>query len=101
MTVVSDGGALGRSGARPSGPGAASAVRTGKPVMRPLLIALGVDLAVMAAAMILFGRSRSLRRQPGEFAGVIRVPGGVVGGLKWRRGWGRWVATSWPGAGRG
>jgi hypothetical protein len=60
-------------------------------VMRPLLIALGVDLAVVAAAVIVFGCRRSLRRQPCEFAGVIRAPGGVVGSLKWRRGSGRWV----------
>jgi hypothetical protein len=59
--------------------------------MRPLLIALDVDLVLVAAAVIVFGRRRWLRRQPGEFAGAIRAPGGVVGGLKWRRGSGRWV----------
>jgi hypothetical protein len=59
-----------------------------------LLIALGVDLAVVAAfAVFVLGRRRWLKRQPGEFAGAIRVSGGAVGGLslKWKRGSGRWV----------
>jgi hypothetical protein len=36
---------------------------------------------------------RWLKRQPGEFAGAIRVSGGDVDGLspKWKRGSGRWV----------
>jgi hypothetical protein len=59
-----------------------------------LLIALGVDLAVVAVcAVFLLGRRRWLKRQPGEFAGMIRVSGGAVEGLspKWKRGSGRWV----------
>jgi hypothetical protein len=63
-------------------------------VLRALLIALGVDLAVMVVvAAFVFGRRRWLKRQPGEFAGAIRVPDGVVEGLspKWKRGSGRWV----------
>ena len=59
-----------------------------------LLIALGVDLIVVVAfATFVFGRRRWLKRQPGEFAGAIRVSSGDVHGLspKWRRGSGRWV----------
>jgi hypothetical protein len=59
-----------------------------------LLIALGVDLAVVVVfAVFVFGRRRWLKRQPGEFAGAIRVSAGAVGGLspKWKRGSGRWV----------
>ena len=59
-----------------------------------LLIVLGVDLIVVAAfAAFVFGRKRWLKRQPGEFAGAIRVSSGDVDGLspKWKRGSGRWV----------
>ena len=59
-----------------------------------LLIVLGVDLIVVVAfAAFVFGRRRWLKRQPGEFAGAIRVSGGDVDGLspKWKRGSGRWV----------
>jgi hypothetical protein len=59
-----------------------------------LLIALGVDLIVVVAfAALVFGRRRWLKRQPGEFAGAVRVSGGDVHGLgsKWKRGSGRWV----------
>ena len=59
-----------------------------------LLIVLGVDLIVVAAfAAFVFGRRRWLKRQPGEFAGAIRVSSGDVDGLgpKWKRGSGRWV----------
>ena len=59
-----------------------------------LLIVLGVDLVVVVAfAAFVFGRRRWLKRQPGEFAGAIRVSGGDVDGLspKWKRGSGRWV----------
>jgi hypothetical protein len=59
-----------------------------------LLIALGVDLAVVVVfAVFMFGRRRWLKRQPGGFTGAIRVPGGAVEGLspKWKRGSGRWV----------
>jgi hypothetical protein len=63
-------------------------------VLRALLIALGVDLAVVVVvAAFVFGRRRWLKRQPGEFAGAIRVPDGVIEGLspKWKHGSGRWV----------
>ena len=59
-----------------------------------LLVVLGVDLAVVAAfAAFVFGRRRWLKRQPGEFAGAIRVSSGDIDGLgpKWKRGSGRWV----------
>jgi hypothetical protein len=59
-----------------------------------LLLALGVDLVVVVVvAVFVFGRRRWLKRQPGEFAGAIRVSGGVVEGLspKWKRGSCRWV----------
>jgi hypothetical protein len=63
-------------------------------VLIALLIASGVDLAVVVAVEVLvLGRKRWLKRQPGEFAGAIRVPRGAVKGLtrKWKRGSGRWV----------
>jgi hypothetical protein len=59
-----------------------------------LLVVLGVDLIVIVAfAAFVVGRRRWLKRQPGEFAGKIRVSGGDVDGLspKWKRGSGRWV----------
>jgi hypothetical protein len=59
-----------------------------------LLIVLGVDLIVVVAfAAFVFERRRWLKRQPGEFAGAIRVASGDVDGLsrKWKRGSGRWV----------
>ena len=59
-----------------------------------LLIALGVDLAVVVVfAVFVLGRRRWLKRQPSEFAGAIRVPGGAVEGLspKSKRRSGRWV----------
>jgi hypothetical protein len=46
-----------------------------------LLLALGVDLVVVVVfAMLVFGRRRWLKRQAGEFAGRIRVSGGVIEG---------------------
>jgi hypothetical protein len=63
-------------------------------VLIALLIALGVDLIVVVAlAVLVLGRRRWLKRQPGEFAGAIRVSSGDIDGLgpKWRRGSGRWV----------
>jgi hypothetical protein len=47
----------------------------------------------MASAVFVLGRRRWLERQPGEFAGAIRVPSGEVHGLrpKWKHGSGRWV----------
>jgi hypothetical protein len=59
-----------------------------------LLVALGVDLIVVVAfAALVLGRRRWIKRQPGEFAGAIRVSGGDEDGLgsKWKRGSGRWV----------
>jgi hypothetical protein len=59
-----------------------------------LLLALGVDLIVVVAfAAFVVGRRLWLKRQPGEFAGAIRVSSGDVDGLspKWKRGSGRWV----------
>jgi len=59
-----------------------------------LLIALGVDLIfVVAFAALVLGRKRWVKRQPGAFAGAIRVSSGDVDGLspKWKRGAGRWV----------
>ena len=59
-----------------------------------LLAVLGVDLiVVIALAALVLGRRRWLKRQPGEFAGAIRVASGDLEGLKsnWRRGSGRWV----------
>lgn len=59
-----------------------------------LLIALGVELIVIVAfAVLVFGRKRWVKRQPGAFAGAIRVSSGDVDGLspKWKRGSGHWV----------
>jgi hypothetical protein len=43
--------------------------------------------------VLLLGRRRWVKRQPGAFAGAIRVSSGDVEGLgpKWKRGYGRWV----------
>ena len=42
-----------------------------------LLLALGVDLIVVVVfAAFVLGRRQWLKRQPGEFAGAIRVPSG-------------------------
>jgi hypothetical protein len=59
-----------------------------------LLVVLGVDLIVIVVLVaLLLGRRRWVKRQPGEFAGAIRVTSGEVDGLgpKWKRGSGRWV----------
>lgn len=59
-----------------------------------MLALLGVDLIVLVVlAVIVFGRRRWLKRQPGNFQGAIRVAGGEVDGFgpRWRRGHGRWV----------
>ena len=53
-----------------------------------LLALLGVDLIVIVAfAALMLGRRRWLKRQPGEFAGAIRVSSGDIDGLssKWKR----------------
>ena len=67
-----------------------------------LLIALGVDLAVVVVAVFMIGRRRWLKRQPGEFAGAIRVSDGVIEGLgpKWKHVPAVGSATSWSGARR-
>jgi hypothetical protein len=59
-----------------------------------LLVLLGVDLIVVVVlAALLLGRRRWVKRQPGVFAGAIRVTSGAVDGLgpRWKRGYGRWV----------
>ncbi|WP_432937033.1 hypothetical protein ACQPXM_24220 [Kribbella sp. CA-253562] len=59
-----------------------------------LLLVLGVNLTtVIALAVLVFGRRRWLKRQPGQFAGSIRVVSGALDGVggKWKRGSGRWV----------
>jgi hypothetical protein len=59
-----------------------------------LLIVLGVDLIVLVAfGALVLGRKRWLKRQPGQFAGAIRVSSGDLDGLgpKWKHGSGRWV----------
>jgi hypothetical protein len=63
-------------------------------VLIALLVVLGVDLIVVVAfAALILGRRRWLKKQPGEFAGAIRVVSGDLDGLdqKWKRGSGRWV----------
>jgi Protein of unknown function (DUF2550) len=59
-----------------------------------LLVVLGVNLVVVVVfAVIMLGRRRWLKRQPGEFTGAIRVSNGQVHGLSpdWKHGSGRWV----------
>jgi Protein of unknown function (DUF2550) len=59
-----------------------------------LLVVLGVNLIIVVlVAALVIGRRRWLKRQPGQFAGAIRVSGGQFDGLKgeWQRGSGRWV----------
>lgn len=59
-----------------------------------LLVLLGVDIIVIVAFVVfVLGRRRWVKRQPGAFAGAIRVTEGAVDGLgpKWKRGYGRWV----------
>ena len=62
--------------------------------MIAVLALLGVDLIVLiACAVLVLGRKRWVRRQPGAFAGAIRVTKGEMDGLgpKWKRGSGHWV----------
>src|SRR4051794_40613124 len=59
-----------------------------------LLAILGVNLIVVAVLLVsVLSRKRWVKRQPGSFAGVIRVSSGELDGLrsKWGRGYGRWV----------
>ena len=59
-----------------------------------LLAVLGVDLVVVVAfVLLMLGRRRWVKRQPGAFRGAIRVVDGEIDGLdrKWHRGYGRWV----------
>ena len=71
--------------------------------MIALLVVLGVDIVVVLALVLLvIGHNRQLNKQPGEFAGAIRVSSGEISGLrsKWTRGSGRWVhdVLVWNGA---
>jgi hypothetical protein len=59
------------------------------------LLLLGVPLIIVVAfAVLIVRRKRWLKRQPGVFAGAIRVSSGDVDGLKpkWKHGSGRWVS---------
>jgi hypothetical protein len=57
-------------------------------VLIALLAVLGVDLIVVVAlAALVISRRRWLKRQPGQFAGAIRVSSGSFEGLSSR--WGR------------
>ncbi len=74
-----------------------------RPVLIALLLVLGVDLVVVLVLVLLvIGHNRWLEKQPGQFAGAIRVSSGEVNGLrsKWARGSGRWVrdVLVWNGA---
>jgi hypothetical protein len=55
---------------------------------------LGVDLIVIVVLLgVLLSRRRWVSHQPSAFKGAIRVVDGEVSGLglKWKRGYGRWV----------
>jgi hypothetical protein len=59
-----------------------------------LLALLGVNLIVIVIfAAVVIARRRWLKRQPGAFAGAIRLTVGDLDGVsrKWKRGSGRWV----------
>lgn len=59
-----------------------------------LLAVLGVGLGVIVAVLaVVLARRGWVSRQPGAFAGAIRVTHGDVAGLsaRWGRGYGRWV----------
>ena len=59
-----------------------------------LLALLGVDLIVIVVLLaVVLSRKRRITRQPGTFKGAVRVVDGEVPGLgvKWTRGYGRWV----------
>jgi hypothetical protein len=52
-----------------------------------------IVIGIVVLVAVVLARGRRVSRQPGAFRGVIRVTGGEVPGLgmKWRRGYGRWV----------
>ena len=59
-----------------------------------LLALIGVDLIVIVLLLTgVLTRKRWISRQPGAFRGAIRIVDGEVPGLgvKWTRGYGRWV----------
>jgi len=59
-----------------------------------LLALLGVDLIVIVVLLAgVLSRKRWITRQPGAFRCAVRVVDGEVPGLgvKWKRGYGRWV----------
>ena len=59
-----------------------------------LLVLLGVDLIVVVVLLaVVLSRKRWVSHQKGAFRGAIRVVDGEVPGLgvKWKRGYGRWV----------
>ena len=59
-----------------------------------LLALLGVNLIVIVVLLAgVLSRKRWITRQPGAFRGAVRVVDGEVPGLgvKWKRGYGRWV----------
>jgi hypothetical protein len=52
-----------------------------------------IVIGIVVLVAVVLARGRRVSGQPGAFRGVIRVAGGEVPGLgmKWRRGYGRWV----------
>jgi hypothetical protein len=52
-----------------------------------------IVIGIVVLVAVVLARGRWVSRQPGAFRGVIRVTGGELPGLgmKWRRGYGRWV----------
>src|SRR5664279_5702036 len=59
-----------------------------------LLALLGVNLIVIVVLLTgVLSRKRWITRQPAAFRGAVRIVDGEVPGLgvKWKRGYGRWV----------
>jgi len=59
-----------------------------------LLVLLGVNLIVIVVLLsAVLSRKRWITRQPGAFRGAVRIVDGEAPGLgvKWTRGYGRWV----------
>jgi hypothetical protein len=52
-----------------------------------------IVIGIVVLVAVVLARGRWVSRQPGAFRGAIRVTGGELPGLgmKWRRGYGRWV----------